>query len=526
MKLTFYLFNESVRRFEDAVIREKFVGDESFQEVEIKSELSFEARLYFQQNRPTTPKWLGFFLPHCDISEEEVQNRTNSMLMLAKAKDRIFGITAGFGFTAINRNKLEMGFGLRVTLNEVDPAKLKLVDSRKIDTTTRQKRVLFNHDSPLSDFEFDLDEDMLNLISGHPSDATLGRKLSGSDSLSLTGDFDFIGIGKKCEDLLASFEKQVYKANFGFIDHMRVVKDKDLIAELHRRLEAAVRKRSRDKIMLAYPELDNWGQIERFKISYKKESHGCEEVNLSALYSLLKEADLDQGDLDAVSIVGLDHDNKAVTKRHSAYDYFVMEVDHMGKRYILSLRQWFELAKDYVEEVEKYVDAVEEITDPDFLPPMKVGQREDDYNEKAAAAKPGAMVLLDCKNFSMKGRSRVEVCDLLTQDCEFISVKKYNGSQTLSHLFSQNYVSSALLHDYPEYREFIIDQCPKGWKLPIQKMGRPDGDKITFVYAVATDRKSKLVASLPFFSKVNLRQAKKNIERLGYKVRLYKIPIE
>ena len=526
MKLTFYLFSDAVKEFDQAIIPEKLGGDEPFKEVEFKDELPFVARLYLQRNRPTTPKWLSFFLPHCDIDEESVLNQNNSALLLVKAKNRIFGVTAGFGFTAINRNKLEMGFGLRVTLNEVDPAKLKLVDSRKIDTTTRQKRVLFNHDSPLSDFEFDLDEDMLNLISGHPSDSTLGRKLSGSDSLSLTGDYVFTGIGKKCDDLLTSFEKQAYKADFGFIDHLRVVKGKDLIAELDNLLYDAVEKRSRDKIMLAYPEIDNWNQIEKFKFCYQRKPHAVEEVNLSNFYAFLDMVGgVEKGDLDAISIVGLDHDEKAVTKRHTAYDYSVIEVDHKGKRYVLSMRQWFELAKDFVEEVENYVNGIEEITTSNYLPPMKPGQMEGDYNQAVAAARPSDLALLDCKNFTLKGRSRVEVCDLLSCRGEFISVKKYNGSQTLSHLFSQNYVSSALLHDHAEYRDFIIKQCPNGWKLPIQKIGRPEADKITFVYAIATDSSKKLSSSLPFFSKVNLRQAKKNIERLGYNVRLYKIPI-
>jgi uncharacterized protein (TIGR04141 family) len=234
---------------------------------------------------------------------------------------------------------------------------------------------------------------------------------------------------------------------------------------------------------------------------------------------------VEKGDLDAISIIGLDHDEKAVTKRHTAYDYSVIEVDHKGKRYLLSMRRWFELSKDFVEEVENQVNEVEEITTPDFLPPMKEGQKEGDYNQATAAGRPTDLALLDCKNFKLKGRSRVEVCDLLSCRGEFISVKKYNGSQTLSHLFSQNYVSSALLHDQAEYRDYIIKQCPIGWKLPIQKMSRPDADKITFVYAIATDSSQKLASSLPFFSKVNLRQAKKNIERLGYKVRLYKIPL-
>ena len=59
MKMTFYLFNESVKQFDQAIVKDKFSGDESFEEVEFKNVLTFEAKLYLQRNRSTTPKWLG-----------------------------------------------------------------------------------------------------------------------------------------------------------------------------------------------------------------------------------------------------------------------------------------------------------------------------------------------------------------------------------------------------------------------------------------------------------------------------------
>lgn len=524
MKLTFYLFNETVTDFDDALVHEKFDGDHPFEEIAVNDGLPFEAKAYFQQNRETAPKWLGFIAPHCQLNQHEIKNTTNSFLLLLKTSGRIFAVTAGYGFTAINRSRLETGFGLRLTLNAIDPKKIKSVDARRIDTTTKQKRVLMNNDSPLYDFEFDLDEDLLNLISGQPRDDTLASKLAGSDSLSLTGEFTFPQLGEKCDALLAEFQKTDYKEHFGFIDHLRLVKDPALLAELDAKLLDALEARSDDGLMLAYPEIDNWGQIEQFRVSCGHQAKFVQEVNLAEIYAFLDEHGLQNVDPQKIGIIGLDHDNHAVTKRFTLHEYCVFETEHKGRLFLLSLRKWFELAKDYVEEVNAAMDAVDEIDKDGFLPAMQPGEREEDYNERAANGN-NELICLDQHNFQLPGHSKIEVCDLLSEKSEFICVKKYNESQTLSHLFSQGFVSLTLLNDHPEYRQFTREQCPANWDLPFNE-GEVRKDEITYIFAIAKKHDQPLARSLPFFSKVNLRHTRKAIERLGYKMQIYRIRIE
>jgi uncharacterized protein (TIGR04141 family) len=437
---------------------------------------------------------------------------------------RVFAVTAGYGFTAINRGKLEMGFGLKATLNEIDPHKIKNVDARKIDTTTRQKRVLLNHNSPLHDFEFDIDEDLLSLIAGEPRDEELAKKLSGADSLVFTGDLSFQDIGQKCEALLEAFQKEEYRAQFGFIDHLRVVKDPDLQQVLEALLIAALGERRHDRLLLAYPEIDTWSQIERFKLIYARHTTEVEEVDLASVYEFLDAEGFVGVDPHKFSIIGLDHNGNAVTKKHSLYEYAVMEVEREGQRYLLSLRRWFCLAADYVEEVEQAVAAIQEIDDPFYLPPMSKGQREDEYNE--AAGESEYLICLDKTVFNgLPGYSKVEVCDLLSGQSEFICVKKYNASSTLSHLFAQGYVSATLLFDHPQYRQFVVQHCPEGWHLAFGE-DHLEREGVTYVFAIASDAEGSLAESLPFFSKVNLRNATKDIQRIGFGVRIFKIPLQ
>ena len=522
MKLTFYLFNDSVTEFEQAIRQTKLEGNDAFLEIGLKIELPFETKAYFQHNHQTKPKWLDYLIDYIDINEEEIVNTTNSFLLLIRTRGRIFAITQGFGFVAIDRSKLERSFGLRVVLNEIDPEKIKSVDARKIDTTTKQKRVFLNRNSPLYDFDVDTDEDLLNLISGYPIDTTLAKKFAGSDSLSFTGEVEFLDLGRKCEALLESFEKENYKENFGFIDYLKVIKDGDLKGELDGLLVSALENRQRENIMLAYPEVVDHNQIHRFKLTYDRHSGYIEEVTLEDVYRFFDEYNFDEIEPSKLSLIGLDQDDHAVTKKYSLDEYLVYETRKDGNRYLFSLSQWFELADDYVAEVEQSVNTIEVIQEIDFLPSMRRGQREDEYNIQVADASL-AIVKLDKENFRLEGYSQVEVCDLLTSNSKFICVKKYNGSSTLSHLFSQGYVSSTLLNDYPQYREFILSRCPVGYGPLAFDRGSVDKSNITYVFAIASDSQGTLMELLPFFSKVNLRQACRSIKRMGYNVKLFKI---
>ncbi len=522
MKLTFYLFNETITNFSMALDQAKIDADDGFKEMSLVENLPFEAKAYFQQNRKTKPKWLDFISEYVQVNEDEIFNATNSFLLLIKKENRIFAINKGFGFGALNRKKLERGFGLRVVLNEIDPQKIKSVDVRKIDTTTKQKRVFLTRNSPLYEFDFEIDEDLVNLISGQPTDSALARKLMGSDSLNLTADIGFLELGDKCSQLLASFNKLVYLQNFPFIDYLQVVKDEQTIFELENKLRLDLQNRVAEKLLLAYPEIPDFEQIEQFKIWQERTNDYLEEVDLNSLYRFLDENNVNPG-LEDIHIMGMDNSDHPVTKKYNLRDFVVFETSLSGTRYLLSLNQWFELANNYVDEVNREVRLIEEIGGG-FLPSMRYGQREDEYNENVVSSQSG-FALFDKENYPVGGQSRVEVCDLLTQNNEFVCVKKYNGSSTLSHLFSQGYVSSTLLNDEPAYRRFIINNCPRNFKNLAFTENSIDKSRVTFVFAIATNTPGSLVENLPFFSKVNLVKANKAIRRMGFNVKTYKIEI-
>jgi uncharacterized protein (TIGR04141 family) len=291
---------------------------------------------------------------------------------------------------------------------------------------------------------------------------------------------------------------------------------------LDNQLQDAVKKRSKGKLTLAYPDIE-WEQIEKFKISYERKNTEVDEITLKALYSFLDDAAIANPELNKVRIMGLDGGGNAVTRSSNFHDYAVFETAIKSDAFILSLNKWFRVEKNYLKQVQMAVDGIAEIDYKGFLPPIKPKEAEGAYNERASKAKAD-LVLLDKKNFRVPGgQSQIEICDLFSNKKEMICVKRETKSATLSHLFSQGSVSATLFNDHFEYREDFYKKVSK--KLPgIFDPAIPKNGDFTIVYAISSESPNTLAEALPFFSKVNLRNQRRTIERLGFKVALCKIP--
>jgi uncharacterized protein (TIGR04141 family) len=522
LKLSFYLFDSSVTDFSTAIDSAKLEGDDPFQEIAIVGNLGFQAKAYLQPNRQTPPKWINFFGDHLELPDN-LYNTTNSLLFLIKVRDRVFAVTAGSGFSAVNRTRIEPNFGLRVTLNAIDPEKLKGLDSRRIDNRATQRRVLVSSESHIGDFDFDLDEDMISLVSESPRNGALARRLAGADSLSLTGDYALSDLGAKCEALLDAFNSDAYRTHFEFIDHLRLEKDASIRDGLNQALADALSNRQKDKLLLAYPEIDFWTKAERYKVTANRGSTEIEDVTLDEVYKALDARGIERVDPNMVRIIGLDEDGNAVTLSRTLFDYAVFERQYNGGTYLLSMRKWFRIADSYLAEVDEAIQNIDQIDNAAFLPPIEVGQKEAEYNLAAANSD---RLCLDKNLFTgLPGTSSVEVCDLLTRQREFIVVKRYNGSSTLSHMFAQALVSAELFNDLRQYREFVTQQVPNDWPV-LFDVDTPDKRAISFVYAIAGASGGELVNVLPFFSKVNLRHSVRAIKRMNFQVKVCLVPLD
>lgn len=535
MKLSYYLFNENVNNFEDMYLSAKVNGENSYIELTPKhNEINFEFKALIQKNKTKTPKWMGFLKDDLEIPQiDEIKNSVNSFVILIKItnNDRpyYFAVTGGFGFTALNRDNLENNFGLKFALNSIDSKELKALDVRNIDLKTKQKRVLINKGSELGEFDIDFEQDLVNLVSGKSKNEDLGTTIKGStSSLNLNSNVTFKTLGEKCEKLLEIYLSNDYKENFGFIDNIKSIKEKQIIDELNLKLFEDLKNNIHHNISLAYPDMIEYDRCTSYKIRYRRQEIETDEVILENIYQLIDMVGIDKfdsvGEVNKIKITGFEDSGNPITKAVSLNHFIVYEVEIHQTTYIYSLNNWYEIDQNYYNKVDEGLNNIELLSIENFLTNIKNGESEGDYNLRQDSE---VFLCLDKKNFQIpNSRSRIEICDLYSKDKHFVCVKKDTASATLSHLFAQGSISMTLLKEMREYRTNLVERIVEHFPNEVYDVDNFPYDECTLIYAISSEKNGDIRSIIPFFSKVNLLHHVNLIRRLGIVVKIYKIEVD
>jgi uncharacterized protein (TIGR04141 family) len=144
-------------------------------------------------------------------------------------------------------------------------------------------------------------------------------------------------------------------------------------------------------------------------------------------------------------------------------------------------------------------------------------KKRGEYNDRASRSINA--LCLDKKLVIYGGsRSKVEICDILTKQRDFIHVKRYGGSNVLSHLFNQGVVAGQLLLE-PAFRALCKENvADDGYRSIFSDDFAAENTKIT--YAIISKSAEKLPNNLPFFSKQTLVNAVSLLQKYRYKIEL------
>ena len=130
---------------------------------------------------------------------------------------------------------------------------------------------------------------------------------------------------------------------------------------------------------------------------------------------------------------------------------------------------------------------------------------------------------MDAKQVSYGGgHSSLEFCDVFVSSRTMIHVKKFRGSSVLSHLFAQGVAAATAFVSDAEFRKELNKKLPPAFRLA-NTTTRPQARHYELAYVIASHSTRPL--QLPFFSRVTLRNARRQLEALGYSVTLTKVPI-
>ena len=521
-RLSVLLLKETVESFDDA-----FKDAAALKRFDMVPSI-LDGTLYVRESRKSPPSWLSFIEPGLPERLELPDNASSAAVLLVRAASRIFAITFGYGRSLLDPFVHESDFGLRVTLNSVDPDSLRSIDIRRFEEMTFQTRRQTSRQTSITSFGLDISRDMLRAVTGTPHDHKLALTLSGADSLSMSSRIELSNLPRLCTRLLEAHTSGDYVERFGWIDNLAPVKDADLSDRLDDCLVKQLNLREFDHIHMSVPEQQNWQDITGFY-------YHNERTNRDPHY------DLDMADyLDVIgnpSVIDiktlLKHkirvrwvEQDQVFSKWAVYDCIVFETELNGSFYVLTNGQWFKIAKSFVETLNQFVLLLPKCDAN--MPNALLGENEGEYNTRAASCLPES-ICLDKRLVSLDGvRGQVEICDIFTRDSQWIHVKRMTDSATLSHLFAQGEVSAEAFLGDQAFRERIREQVRKQSSslASLIPEARPKPIDYEVVYAVIDKSTKDWPLRLPFFSRLHLMQATRRLQTLGFRVSTMRIKIE
>jgi uncharacterized protein (TIGR04141 family) len=434
--------------------------------------------------------------------------------------ERWFALSFGHVAHNLLDSSYEYDFGLRVTLNSLDPRKLKSTDTLDPGAAKRQRTQLLI-ESELTLFDFDRDSTILRSLTGKVRDEhkDLFRHATGASNLRISTDVEAGELPALCEKLLALYASDAYKEAFPEIQNIVPVRDPAQIEALNGRVLAAFRARDPD-LNLTVPEIINYS--DNLYVTFGGAGRGLvyDDVYIGRYFEYLDEHSVELNgmgieDLRRHVLVLTDEDGNS-RDRYSVYKSFVFDTTLAGaegETFHLCEGNWYRIENAYIARLNTYLDPL--FTDCD-LPPYGHAS-EGEYNA-AVAANDSAIACLDAQNMSPAGQTAIEPCDLLTVRegvATFYHVKVSTLSAQLSHLFNQGVNAVELMRLEPQ----AIDKL-EALTRKLMAGGDPDAlialvrdRKYRVVFGIVT-RKDPAVRSmnLPLFSRISLMRGMKALQ--------------
>lgn len=485
------------------------------------SDLPPDAVMLILDSLPTPPWWKGYF----GVTQELRQVHKGAIVFLS-VQDRWCALTFGHVAHNLKDSCYEYDFGLRVTLNCVDPLELRSTDTLEPGVSRRQRTQLPTG-SDLTVFDIDKDSSILRGLTGKVKAeySDYFKHATGASNLRISTDKPASGIVAVCEKLLEIYGKDDYKTTFPDIRAIEPVKDPDVIVRLEERLLAAFRAKDAT-LTLTVPDLINYRDGLWSEFGGAGRSALFNDVAMPYYHEYLESRGVDLGTVDIKLMkkheLRLCAEDGDVTERFGIHKclLFDTELDRAGPSYHLCDGHWYAVARDYVTKLREDLDPY--FAETDLMPYAHDGEGE--YND-AVGATSANHICLDRTNVAPDGQTAIEPSDLYSTEGDraiHTHVKISTRSQQLSHLFNQGVNAIEAIRMNPASRDRLIAlvRARLGVRDERAFVSPIENDNHCVVYAIAThkpaDRRSD---NLPLFSRISLRRCIRHLTIMKVHVR-------
>lgn len=478
--------------------------------------------LCFHAPPPTTVGWRAFLLPGFGGQLPDFKSQHASAVLFFTVKRRMFAVTFGYGRTLLSEKCLESDFGLKTALKLCKEGTLRAVDYRTIEERTRIGRIQLSEAAPVGAFGMDLDTDLLRGLEATSKDKSICERLAARwASLAVAARIELKDLPRLASRILDLYAHGPLPREFRWIDNVHRITDPGQIGILDNTLKGQLDSGSHAKIRLALPEITGEGIAIDAKL-FKGDGPDFDS-NVGTYLAARPRAvgDTIMAAKNSHHVLLLDSATHKVRLRIPVYRCLVAELVEKDQLYLLADGEWFALNKGFVTTVNNAVNRIR--TMPHRLPAWNAGEREDRYNKRACTAWSAA-ALLDKGNISIGGgHSSVEPADLVTKGRVWFYVKRRDKSSSgLSHNFSQGMVSATLISRDRDFRRAIAAKLPASHGAIVTELRAAgfDPTRWTIAYVILGADAAQPAASLPFFSKVNLKKHVQQLAAMHYDVRL------
>jgi uncharacterized protein (TIGR04141 family) len=516
----------SIWRLKDGVPLDQVVRDDLTNVKSISAAVGdYPATLYTRQAPQKSAPWRPFVEQAIGKKIADLQTQSASAVLALEIEGRVYALTFGHARNWLSRAAIERRFGMMATLNAVDEESLRSVDKEEFETIQRKTRTQTSAQTDIGQFGVDVQRDLLRSVTGKPKNAMVAEHLTGADNLIASVR---IGADQLAEKLLEfgklADSKDYRDKGFDWIDHFSRVTDPVVLQGLDESLVTDLRQGHLENVFLAPPTTLDFQEHRGFLYS-KEQSRAVEkraDLRVEEWRARHDDEDITLQRLKTERIRQYAASDDTPVDSFTVYDAIIFEKRTPEFLYALTGGEWYQIEQDHVAAVEGDLHQIPLCQLA--LPSANPGELEGDYNARICAASGGAYHLLDKKVVMYGGgRSKIEVCDILTDDRKFVHVKAHIKSGTLSHLFSQGAVSAQCFRD-SRFRGAAKAKCPASHADLFE--GNPAPQDYEVVFAIMSTAPGDIRNALPFFSKQSLVNAAQVIEGLGHPLCITKITFE
>lgn len=489
------------------------------EKIDNASTIPLNATLFVGDNPPRPPWWRQYF-----GIKQTLNQSLKSALLFIPVKDRYFVLSFGHAYSKLNDNSYEYDFGLRVTLNSIEPNQLNSIDIVE-PNNGRRRRTQIPNASDITLFDFDKDSSILRNITGHVKDefSEFFKNPSGASSLKINSKYSANEINELLAKLSDLYELETYKESFPNLLNIIPVKDPDVINTLNDNLITALRDNS-ENLYLTIPEIVDYQQISHMRFIPRNKSDTFDDLTLERYKNYLLEIgkSLDSVQLEdikkqKIALIGPDEEHEL--KRFDLYKCLVFDtkISSEDGTYNLNEGNWYKVKDDYVNELKNYLDPLCRTT----ILPDYTQSNEGEYNEAVPSALP-QFICLDFGHIEPSGETQIEPCDLYTEfagEALFIHVKRSTKSQSISHLLNQGQNSAQVIRSFDESLgklHHLLHLTMKKLPFTMKKLPSNRQERFKVCFAIITHKDiSKKSENLPFFSRISVMRTLKYLDSIN-----------